>query len=107
MASFGGSFTALMAAVFLWGLANHFGLNVLILRLSAIDPARRGTIMGLNSAITYLAGFVGTAAFGPLHTKLGFAASTLVAAGLMLVAVLAAAWRSAAATTLNLGGEQS
>lgn len=107
MALFGGSFTVLLIAVFLWGLANHFGLNVLIMRLSAIDPARRGTIMGLNSAVTYLAGFAGTAAFGPLHTAFGFAASTLVAAGLMLVAVLAAAWRPAEAVTLNLGGEQS
>lgn len=93
MAVFGGSFTAILLAVFLWGLVNHFGLNVLIMRLGTIDPARRGTIMGLNSAVTYLAGFVGTAGFGPLHTSFGFAASTLVAAGLMLVAALAAAWR--------------
>ncbi len=38
MALFGGSFTALLIAVFLWGLANHFGLNVLIMRLSTIRP---------------------------------------------------------------------
>lgn len=107
MALFGGSFTALLVAVFLWGLANHFGLNVLIMRLSAIDPARRGTIMGLNSAVTYLAGFVGTAAFAPLHTEFGFAASVIVAAALMLIAVLAAAWRQAEVVTLNFGGEQS
>jgi predicted MFS family arabinose efflux permease len=107
MALFGGSFIALLIAVFLWGLANHFGLNVLIMRLSAIDPARRGTIMGLNSAVTYLAGFVGTAAFGPLHTEFGFATSTLVAAGFMVVAVLASAWRPAASVALNLGRQQS
>lgn len=107
MALFGGSFTALLVAVFLWGLANHFGLNVLIMRLSAIDPARRGTIMGLNSAVTYLAGFVGTAAFAPLHTEFGFAASVIVAAALMLIAVLASAWRQAEVVTLNFGGEQS
>lgn len=89
----GGSFTAILIAVFCWGLANHLGLNVLIMRLSALDPARRGTIMGLNSAVTYLAGFLGTAAFGPLHAGIGFARSALVAAGLMLVAALAAAWR--------------
>jgi predicted MFS family arabinose efflux permease len=107
MALFGGSFTALLIAVLLWGLANHFGLNVLIMRLGTIDPARRGTIMGLNSAVTYLAGFVGTAGFGPLHTSFGFAASTFVAAGLMLIAALAAAWRQAEVVALNLGGEQS
>lgn len=107
MAWLGSSFIAMLVAIFLWGLANHFGLNVLIMRLSALDPARRGTIMGLNSAVTYLAGFIGTAAFGPLHTGYGFAVSTLVAAGLMLVAVLAAAWRQNEVVTLDLGGERS
>jgi predicted MFS family arabinose efflux permease len=97
MALLGGSFTAILLAVFFWGLANHFGLNILIMRLSAIDPARRGTIMGLNSAVTYLAGFVGTAGFGPLHTEYGFAIASFVAAGLMLVAALAATWRQAEA----------
>jgi predicted MFS family arabinose efflux permease len=92
MALLGGTFTAVLIAMFLWGLANHFGLNVLIMRLSAIDPERRGTLMGMNSAVTYLAGFVGTAAFGPLHSSFGFATSAFVAAVLMLIAALAAAW---------------
>lgn len=87
-----GDFGALIAAMALWGLANHFGLNVLVMRLSALDPAQRGTIMGLNSAVTYLAVFVGTTAFGPIYSSFGFAASALAAAGLMLVAA-AAAWR--------------
>lgn len=107
MAALGANFTALLIAVFLWGLANHFGLNVLIMRLTALDPARRGTIMGLNSAVTYLAGFVGTAAFGPLHTIFGFAISAIVAAVLMLIAALAAAWRQSEAVTLDLGREPS
>jgi predicted MFS family arabinose efflux permease len=71
------------------------------MRLSAIDPARRGTLMGLNSAVTYLAGFVGTTAFGPLHTNFGFATSACVAAGLMLVAAFAAAWRTAHRPTIS------
>jgi predicted MFS family arabinose efflux permease len=50
--------------------------------------------MGLNSAVTYLAVTVGTAGFGPLYTSLGFASCALIAAGLMLVAAGAAAWRS-------------
>lgn len=107
MAVLGGSFTALLIAVFLWGLANHFGLNVLIMRLSAIDLTRRGTIMGLNSAVTYLAGFIGTAAFGPLHTRFGFAVSALVAAGLMLIAALAAGWRQAEVLSLDPGEKQT
>ncbi|MBZ9821263.1 MFS transporter [Mesorhizobium sp. CA4] len=88
-----GGFGPLIATIAVWGLANHFGLNVLVMRLTALDPARRGTIMGLNSAVTYLAVTVGTAGFGPLYTNLGFANCALIAAGLMLVAG-AAAWRS-------------
>jgi predicted MFS family arabinose efflux permease len=107
MALLGGSFTVILIAMFLWGLANHFGLNVLIMRLSAIDPARRGTLMGLNSAVTYLAGFVGTAGFGPLYTNFGFAVSAFVAAALMLIAALAAAWGQEEAVALDLRGEQS
>lgn len=94
MALVSGGFGPLMATIAAWGLANHFGLNVLVMRLTALDPARRGTIMGLNSAVTYLAVTVGTAGFGPLYTGLGFANCALVAALLMLVAASAAAWPS-------------
>jgi DHA1 family inner membrane transport protein len=92
IAAVAGTFTILIATMALWGLGNHFGLNVLVMRLSALDPSRRGTIMGLNSAVTYLAVSVGTTAFGPLYANYGFAASAVVAAVLMLGAA-AAAWR--------------
>ncbi|TGS52686.1 MFS transporter, partial [Mesorhizobium sp. M3A.F.Ca.ET.201.01.1.1] len=55
MAMLSGGFGPLVATIAVWGLANHFGLNVLVMRLTALDPSRRGTIMGLNSAVTYLA----------------------------------------------------
>lgn len=84
------SYLALLAVVFLWGMANHAGLNVLIQRLAALDPGRRGAIMGLNSGVTYLALFAGTAGFGPLYAGAGFAALAGLAVALMLVAVLAA-----------------
>ena len=88
------NFGLTLAMVALWGLANHFGLNVLVMRLSALDPSRRGTIMGLNSAVTYLAVFIGTTGFGPLYSSFGFAVCAMVAALLMLVAASAAAWRT-------------
>lgn len=88
------SYGMMLAMVAAWGLANHFGLNMLVMRLSALDPSRRGTVMGLNSAVTYLAVFVGTTGFGPLYSDFGFAASAMVAALLMLVAASAAAWRT-------------
>ncbi|MFE0016448.1 MFS transporter [Mesorhizobium sp. NPDC059054] len=89
----GGSFVAVLVLTLLWGLTNHFGLNVLIMRLAAIDPARRGTIMGLNSAVTYLAVFAGTTGFGPLYAARGFAFAALTALILMLVAAAAGSWR--------------
>jgi len=107
MAVVGGSFTVILIVTFIWGLANHVGFNTLIMRLSAIDPTRRGTIMGLNSTVSSLAGFVGTAAFGPLYMSLGFAKSALVAAVLMVIAALAAAWRRTEVVALNLRSEQS
>jgi len=89
-----GGFGPILATVAIWGLANHFGLNVLVMRLTALDPSRRGTIMGLNSSVTYLAVSVGTTGFGPLYTGLGFAACAMIAALLMLVSAAAAAWPS-------------
>lgn len=84
-----GSFPLLMGLIFAWGLSNHFGLNVLIMRLGASDPQLRGTIMGLNSAVTYLAVFVGTLGFGPLYSTWGFSALTGLAAALTLAAAIA------------------
>jgi len=96
MALASGGFGLLIAVIAIWGLANHFGLNVLVTRLTALDPSRRGTIMGLNSAVTYLAVTVGTAGFGPLYINLGFTNCALIAAALMLVAATAATWRTPA-----------
>ncbi len=90
-----GTFGALLAVVFAWGLFNHFGLNALVLRLAAIDPAQRSTVMGLNSAVTYLAVFAGTMGFGPIYATFGFAALPSAAAALMLVAALTARSRAA------------
>ncbi|WP_331374769.1 MFS transporter [Sinorhizobium chiapasense] len=91
MAAASGSYVAILAVVFLWGLANHFGLNVLIMRLTALDAARRGAIMGLNSGVTYLALFAGTIGFGAAYAGSGFFMLPLAAAGLMLAAALFAA----------------
>jgi len=88
MAAGSSSYVGMLAVVFFWGLANHFGLNVLIMRLTALDPSRRGAIMGLNSGVTYLALFAGTLAMGQTYAWTGFAVLPLVAAGLMLLAAV-------------------
>lgn len=94
MAFTGQSFMALLAVVFVWGLVNHIALNTLIMRLAALAPAQRGTIMGLNSAVTYLAVFAGTAGLGTVYAGRGFVVSTIIAAALTLVSTLAGAWRT-------------
>lgn len=91
MAVVSSSYVGMLAVVFPWGLANHLGLNVLILRLTALDPARRGAIMGLNSGVTYLALFAGTVGFGRIYEAAGFAALPLAAFGLMLAGAFFAA----------------
>ncbi|WP_163265993.1 MFS transporter [Chelativorans alearense] len=90
MAMENGAYGAILALAFLWGLANHLGLNLLIVRLTALEPARRGAIMGLNSAVTYLAVFAGPLGFGWLYTTAGFGALAGLAVVLMAVAILAA-----------------
>ena len=47
-------FGLFLVAAFCWGIFQHFGLNAVVARLTALDPAQRGAIMGLNSASTYL-----------------------------------------------------
>ena len=62
------------AAAFVWGFANHFVLNVIVLRLSDLGGPVRGAVLGLNSAITYGGALVGPLALGALYASEGFAA---------------------------------
>ncbi|MEL7100132.1 MAG: MFS transporter [Pseudomonadota bacterium] len=77
----------LIAMCALWGVVNHLGLNLLVGQLSAAAPARRGTVMGLYSATTYLAMSLGTAGFGPAFTAFGFAVPALMAAALVALSL--------------------
>ncbi|WP_286157324.1 MFS transporter [Sinorhizobium sp. RAC02] len=99
MFALSGSFVGLLVLMAVWGLANHLGLNVLIMRLTSLDPQQRGAIMGLNSAVTYLALFAGTISLGEVYASQGFRSVVLCAVGLMLAGVaisLIAARRGAA-----------
>ena len=68
------AFWSVIALSAIWGFVNHFGLNALVLLLSRADPVRRGAILGLNSAVTYAASFIGAAVFGEIYADIGFAA---------------------------------
>jgi MFS transporter, DHA1 family, inner membrane transport protein len=72
----------------LLGLFNHLGMNLLILRLAAIDRDKGGAIMGLNAAATNLAAFVGASGFGPIYEAWGFAAVSYVAVALSVSALV-------------------
>lgn len=86
------TFGALLVLCLAWGLANHFGLNLIVAGLSDIRPDRRGSILGLNSAATYLAASTGALAFGPLYETHGFASLAFTAAGLTAGAALLAVY---------------
>ncbi|WP_395490959.1 MFS transporter [Cedecea davisae] len=101
LALLGGSFMAVIFLLFTLGLVNHLGVNLLIQRLTAIDPAKRGTLMGLNSAVTYLAVFAGSSGYGPLYTHHGFALAALVSLGLTVLAVLTCLWRDFAGQAIR------
>lgn len=83
-----GSALWLLAACLLWGMVNHLGLNLIVGRLAALDPAQRGAILGLNSGVTYLAMFLGTPLYGVVQAGWGFAACALLSAIFVLPAVI-------------------
>lgn len=80
------SFPMIVAAAFAWGLANHLGLNLAVGRLNALDPAQRGALMGINSAVTYFAAAGAAVAFRPIAEGMGFAWAAGIAALIALTA---------------------
>ncbi|MDG1373664.1 MAG: MFS transporter [Paracoccaceae bacterium] len=78
----------LLGACFVWGAFNHLGLNILVVKLTSVDPAQRGAIMGLYSALSYLAMFGGTAGFAGVFKEhgldmVGFATALCIAPALI------------------------
>ncbi|MFQ3786286.1 MFS transporter [Halomonas sp. A29] len=78
---------ALVALCLVWGVANHLGLNLLMRQLAEINPAQRGAIMGLYSAITYLCMFTGALLYRPIFAHFGFATCAWASAMLVLPAL--------------------
>jgi predicted MFS family arabinose efflux permease len=85
------SFAAIAALTGLWGFANHFGLNILVLLLSRVKPEARGAVLGLNSAVTYLGTLIGTGLAGIGYAAAGFPPLAMGAAVACLAAALIAA----------------
>ncbi len=72
LAAGSGSYAALVAVSLVWGIANHFGVNLIVAGLSRCDPSRRGAILGLYSAVTYFAACLGALVFGGVYAAFGF-----------------------------------
>lgn len=85
------SFAAVAALAALWGFLNHFALNMLVLQLGRASPERRGAVLALNSAVTYLGALVGAGPFGTVYERLGFGAVAGLAACCTAAAALIAA----------------
>ncbi|MEO0566436.1 MAG: MFS transporter [Pseudomonadota bacterium] len=84
---------ALIAFCFVWGAANHLGLNILVGQLTALSPKQRATILGLYSAVTYAAMFVGTTAFKVVFESFGFSVIALLSAACIAPAMIGAVRR--------------
>ena len=76
-----GSFMLLIALCLVWGVVNHLGLNLIVGRLTTLDPRQRGAILGLNSAVTYLSVFAAALLYRPVFDQAGLAVCALVSAG--------------------------
>lgn len=84
------SFAGIMVIAFIWGLVNHFCVNILILLLSRADAGRRAAILGVNSAVTYLGAMVGAGLFGEVYAAAGFMPLLLMAASFLMAAAVIA-----------------
>ena len=80
------SYPGALIAAFAWGLANHYGVNILVLLLSERQPSARGSILGLHSTVTYAAVFAGPLGAGFIYIGHGFAAICGVSLALLFFA---------------------
>lgn len=80
-----GTFHGLLAIAVLWGVFQHLGLNLLVARLTALDPSQRGAIMGLYSTATYLCIFAVPTLGGLAYASWGLAGCLAISALLCLI----------------------
>lgn len=81
------NFAAIAVLGGLWGFCNHFGLNIMVLLLVQARPEERGAVLGLNSAVTYVASLLGVAGAGLVYDQAGFIPLALGAAVVMAAVV--------------------
>ena len=87
-ALFGADLGLLMAIALAWGICQHLGLNFVVSRLAALDPAQRGAVMGLNSTVTYIAVTGGALIFRLPYEAGGLMFCNLLSALCLAIAVM-------------------
>ncbi|MGS0559512.1 MFS transporter [Escherichia sp. MAL-1] len=69
----GASLYLLLAACFLWGAVNHFGLNVIVSLLIRLSVGYKTATLGIYSALSYGGTMIGGLVYGYIFNHLGFA----------------------------------
>lgn len=91
MGAVAGSYVWLLGMSLVWGIFQHLGLNLLVARLTALDPGQRGAIMGLYSTVTYLCVFAAPFSGSLLFTSWGLLGCLALSASLCLLEAVEAA----------------
>ncbi|MGH1425624.1 MAG: MFS transporter [Pseudooceanicola sp.] len=92
MALSGAGYYAMLGLALAWGLTQHAGLNFAVSRLAALDPLQRGAVLGLNSAVTYLAVVGGAILFRLPYDAGGLVACAAISAVIAAMGAAEAAW---------------
>ncbi|PCJ06109.1 MAG: MFS transporter [Rhodobacteraceae bacterium] len=90
MVTLAGTFHWLLMIAVIWGVFQHLGLNLVVARLTALDPSQRGAIMGLFSTATYLCIFVVPVLGSVVYASFGLAGCLAISALLCLIAAFEA-----------------
>ncbi|MFT9387860.1 MFS transporter [Acetobacter sp.] len=72
-----------------WGFLNQLALNALIVTLNRYAAEARGVVMGIYSAVTYVAVFAGPLCMGPLYAAYGLFGVTAMAGAIVLASAAA------------------
>ncbi|KUP94105.1 MFS transporter [Tritonibacter horizontis] len=76
----GDRYSVLLGLAVFWGVLQHLALNILVARLTALDPRQRGAIMGIYSTTTYLSVFAAPFVGGIGYQIFGFMGSVAISA---------------------------
>ncbi|MEZ5774250.1 MAG: MFS transporter [Hyphomicrobiaceae bacterium] len=81
---------SIIAWAFGLGLVNNAGLSSLIGSLASLSNERRGSLMAIYSAVTYVGFTVGAAAMGPVFERYGIGVNGAVSASILVMGLLSA-----------------